>query len=157
MDWFVRRFIKASLCWFGLGITLGVAMAVEPRMAPYRLAHMHMNLLGFVTMMIYGVAYHVIPRFTGNVLYSRRLAAVHWWISNAGLALMVIGFVLAPHIGATSRPVLAIGGVLSATGGFCFIANVWRTIDGRAAGRDAAPIGMRRSAPALPVASQSRS
>lgn len=30
MDWFVRRFIKAALVWFGLGVTLGVAMAVHP-------------------------------------------------------------------------------------------------------------------------------
>jgi cbb3-type cytochrome oxidase subunit 1 len=130
MDWFVRRFVKASLVWFGLGITLGAAMAVEPALLRYRLAHMHMNLLGFVTMMIYGVAYHVIPRFTGHPLYSRRLAGAHWWIANAGLALMVVGFVLAPHIGAEARWVLGAGGALSATGGFAFILNLWRTIDG---------------------------
>ena len=138
MDWFVRRFIKASLTWFGLGITLGVAMAVEPTMAMYRPAHMHMNLLGFVTMMIYGVAYHVIPRFTGHPLFSRRLAGVQWWISNAGLALMVCGFALGPHIGVPSRAVLAVGATLSAAGGFSFIVNLWRTIDGPAATRAAA-------------------
>jgi len=130
MDWFVERFIKASLVWFGLGITLGVAMAVQPALAAYRVAHMHMNLLGFVTMMIFGVAYHVIPRFTGHALYSRRLAGAHWWISNAGLALLVTGFALGLHIGAAQIPLLAIGGVLSAAGGFAFIVNLWRTIDG---------------------------
>ncbi len=130
MDWFVRRFIKSSLAWFGFGITLGAAMAVESTMAMYRLAHMHMNLLGFVTMMIYGVAYHVIPRFTGHALFSRRLAGAQWWVSNAGLALMVVGFCLGPHIGPPSRMVLAAGGALSALGGFGFIVNIWRTIDG---------------------------
>jgi cbb3-type cytochrome oxidase subunit 1 len=54
-----------------------VAMAVHPAWAVYRTAHLHMNLLGFVAMMIFGVAYHVIPRFTGHSLHSRRLAAVH--------------------------------------------------------------------------------
>lgn len=130
MDWFVRCFVKASLLWFGLGISLGALMAGEPAMNVYRLAHVHMNLLGFVTMMIFGVAYHVIPRFTGHPLYSRRLAGAHWWISNLGLVFLVTGFALAPHLGNGSRPLLATGGILSAAGGFTFIVNLWRTIDG---------------------------
>ena len=74
MEWFVKAFLKASLAWLALGVTLGVAMAVHPAWTVYRLPHVHVLLLGFVTMMIYGVAYHVIPRFTGAPLYSRRLA-----------------------------------------------------------------------------------
>ena len=27
MEWFVRAFMKASLAWLGLGVTLGVAVA----------------------------------------------------------------------------------------------------------------------------------
>ncbi|MHB1265551.1 MAG: hypothetical protein ACYC1S_14205, partial [Gemmatimonadaceae bacterium] len=30
MEWFVKAFIKASLTWFGLGVTLGMLMAVRP-------------------------------------------------------------------------------------------------------------------------------
>lgn len=139
MDWFVRRFVKASLVWFGLGITLGAVMTVRPALIIYRLAHVHMNLLGFVTMMIFGVAYHVIPRFSGHPLHSRRLAGAHWWLSNVGLALLVTGFALAPHIGNSNRPILAAGGLLSAAGGFSFIVNLWRTIDGPAVRRVEAP------------------
>ncbi len=151
MDWFVERFIKASLVWFGLGISLGAAMAVRPALGAYRLAHMHMNLLGFVTMMIFGVAYHVIPRFTGHPLYSRRLAGVHWWISNVGLAMLVMGFALAPHIGAARIPIMALGATLSASGGFAFIVNLWRTIDGAAVPKPAiaapvTPMGRREPA-----------
>lgn len=133
MDWFVRRFIKAALVWLGLGVTLGVAMAAHPLWIIYRPAHVHMNLLGFVTMMIYGVGYHVVPRFFGHPLHSPKLGAVHWWLSNVGLAAMVVGFVMAPHFGQKSIPVLSSGGVLSALGAFAFIYNVWRTIDGPAA------------------------
>ena len=132
MDWFVKAFVKASLVWLALGVTLGVAMAAHPAWVAYRPAHMHMNLLGFVTMMIYGVAYHVIPRFTGHALHSRRLAGWHWWVSNGGLALMVVGFVLRVHVGAGATPVLATGGVLSALGAYTFGWVVWRTMDGRA-------------------------
>ena len=104
MEWFVRAFIKASLAWLGLGVTLGVAMAAEPAWIVYRPAHVHMNLLGFVTMMIYGVAYHVLPRFSGHPLFYRQLPALHWALANLGLATMVVGFGLRPHLGGERFP-----------------------------------------------------
>ena len=100
--------------------------------------------------MIFGVAYHVIPRFTGNPLQSRRLATVHWWMANAGLAVLVAGFVARVHAPTSAIPVLAAGGILAATGAYLFIYNLWRTIDGRPAPRPAArystPPPSRRSA-----------
>jgi cbb3-type cytochrome oxidase subunit 1 len=130
MDWFVKAFLKASITWLAIGVTLGVGMAVHPQLIIYRPAHVHMNLLGFVTMMIYGVAYHVIPRFTGHPLHKRSVAAAQWWLANAGLALMVVGFCLAPN-GVRAAPfVLGTGGVLSAIAAYCFVYNIWRTIDG---------------------------
>ena len=138
MEWFVRAFLKASLAWLALGVSLGVAMAAHPVWTVYRLAHVHMLLLGFVTMMIYGVAYHVIPRFTGHPLHSRRGAGWHWWISNAGLALMVAGFCVRVHDPDAGTLVLASGGVLSASGAYTFAYLLWRTLDGPPAMRDAA-------------------
>ena len=150
MDWFVRWFIKSALVWLGLGVTLGVAMAAHPMWIIYRPAHVHMNLLGFVTMMIFGVAYHVVPRFFGHPLFSQKLAGGHWWLSNVGLAVMVAGFVMAPHVGARSVPVLAGGGVLSALGAFAFIFNIWRTIDGPKALRRIADSPVSRRPPLMP-------
>ncbi len=149
MDWFVVRFIKAALVWLGLGVTLGVAMAVHPLWIIYRPAHVHMNLLGFVTMMIYGVAYHVVPRFFGHQLHSRTISGVHWWLSNVGLALMVVGFVMAPHFGTRSIPVVGTGGTLSALGAFAFIYNVWRTIGGQAGLRRVEKTPLSRRAPVV--------
>ena len=130
MDWFVRWFLKASLTWLALGVALGVAMAVHPVWTVYRAAHMHMVLLGFVTMMIYGVAYHVLPRFTGNPLPSRQWAGVHWWMANAGLLLMVIGFIVRATHATSGTVILSIGGTLSALAAYVFVALIWRTLDG---------------------------
>lgn len=129
MDPFVRRFIRSSLVWLGVGVLIGVAMAVHPAAVAFRAAHMHANLLGFVSMMIFGVAYHVIPRFVGRPLHSPRAAALHLWIANAGLAGMVSGFVLRVFRWDVGAPVLAAGAVLSATGALLFIVNLWRTLD----------------------------
>ena len=130
MDWFVKAFLKASVSWLGLGVTLGLAMVIYPPWTSYRTAHIHMNLLGFVSMMIFGVAYHVIPRFTGHPLHSRRLAGAHWWIANVGLLLLATGFATLAGPRTLRLVLMATGGSLSAMGAYAFIYNIWRTIDG---------------------------
>lgn|SRR5512147_298745 len=148
MDWFAKGFLKASLSWLGLGVTLGLLMALRPTMIIYRPAHMHMNLLGFVTMMIYGIAYHVLPRFTGNPLHSRTIAGVHFWVSNVGLLLMVAGWIVRPWNEAAGWSTLGTGAVLSALGAYLFIYNLWRTLDANASARRTAA---RTVASTLPV------
>lgn len=146
MDWFVRLFLKSALVSLALGIVMGSWMALAPQAIVYRPAHVHLNLLGFVSMVIYGVAYHVIPRFTGHPLHSRTLAGVHWWCANIGLAVLVLGFLFVPHVASVARALMGVGAVVAATGAFLFIYNLWRTIDGRVIPRPAAP-----SSRSLPV------
>ena len=156
MEWYVRAFLRASLAWLALGVTLGVAMAAHPAWTIYRLAHVHMVLLGFVTMMIFGVGYHVIPRFAGAPIRSRGAAAAHWWVSNAGLACMAFGFVLRPHRAEVGTPVLAAGGVLSALGAYTFVLLIWQTLDEsavkRARSERAAAATRARAREPLPLA-----
>ncbi len=148
MEWFVKAFIKASLTWFGLGVTLGMLMAVRPEWVVYRTAHFHMNFLGFITMMIFGVAYHVIPRFTGHALHSRRIAGAQFWISNVGLAVLAGGFASMARLGTRAWPFLASGGVISALGAYLFIYNLWRTVDGSKAQREGAARAAKQAASA---------
>lgn len=129
MDWFVKAFIRASLAWFALGITLGLAIAAYPPWVAYRPAHAHMTVVGFLTMMVFGVGYQLLPRLFGHALHSRRLAVAHWWLANVGLAGMVTGFFLQPHMGSRSAPVTATGGLLFALGALGFVHNMWRTFD----------------------------
>ena len=150
MEWFVKAFLKASVAWLALGVTLGVVMAARPALTVYRLAHVHMVLLGFVAMMIFGVAYHVLPRFSGNPLPSRRLPVWHWWASNAGLALMALGFALRAHAAPLATPALAVGGLLSALGAYAFAWLAWRTVDGTRATRAAQAVAAARANPPAP-------
>jgi Cytochrome C and Quinol oxidase polypeptide I len=129
MDEFVRQFIKSSLAWLAGGVTLGLLMALFPKMIIYRPAHMHMNLLGFVTMMIFGVGYHLLPRLGGSPLRWKRLPIVHLWLGNAGLALMVTGFIVRPWSESPGRVILGIGALCSVAAALCFVVNIWRTLD----------------------------
>ena len=127
MEWFVKAFIRASLAWFALGIVLGLVMAVHPAWVIYRPAHAHMNVVGFLTMMVFGVGYQLLPRLFGHPLFSRRLAVAHWWFANVGLAGLVAGFAAQPHIGGRAAPLTATGGLLFALGALGFVYNMWRT------------------------------
>ena len=130
MDWFVKAFIRASLVWFALGILAGLAMAMHPAWVAYRPAHAHMNVVGFLTMMVFGVGYQLLPRLFGHPLHSRALAVTHWWLANTGLAAMVVGFILTPHVGPIRlAPVTAGGGILFALGALGFVYNMWRTFN----------------------------
>jgi drug/metabolite transporter (DMT)-like permease len=132
MEPFVRGFLRSSLIWLGIGVAIGVAMAFWPGQAiVYRPAHMHANLLGFVSMMIFGVAYHVIPRFTGNPLRDRRLAMAHLLVANAGLALLVGAWLTRAAAPVASAYPLRVGAALSAVGAGLFIYNIWRTLEVR--------------------------
>lgn len=129
MDWFVRAFIKSSLVWFAAGITLGLAMAIFPTLAVYRLAHLHLNLLGFVAQMIYGVSLHVVPRFFGQPIVYRRLAGAQWWLAQAGVLLLVSGFALrVPGVSGATALIVA-GAIASATAAYFYIVNIWVTIN----------------------------
>ena len=110
---------------------------------------------GIALGVIFGVAYHVIPRFTGNPLHSRRAAEVQWWLANGGLALFVAGLALLPNTmySTPARIVVGVGGILSAAAAYLFVYNIWRTIDGRASRRSATSA---ETAPAAVTALQRR-
>jgi cbb3-type cytochrome oxidase subunit 1 len=94
-----------------------------------------MNVVGFITMMVFGVGYQLLPRLFGHKLRSSALAVAHWWFANVGLALMILGFILAPHIGVRSAPVTTVGGSLFALGAFSFVGNMWLTFNAAEARR----------------------
>jgi cbb3-type cytochrome oxidase subunit 1 len=143
----VVLFLKSSLVWLVTGVTLGVCMAVHPPLLAWRAAHIHALVLGFVTGMIFGVGYHVFPRFAGRPLRHPRLAMPHWWLANGGVAVMACGFILRAEGVAWSPTLLGLGGSAAALGAYLFAYNVWRTLDA------AAPVPSAPSprGPALPL------
>lgn len=124
-----RRFIQASLLWLLTGTALGILLALGPtRNAIFRLGglpptmHAHIQLIGFVAMIIFGVAYHILPRFHGRDLYSYGLAWAHFWLTNVGLAGMAASFLMG------KLNLVALFGSLLATGFVFFVINVWRSM-----------------------------
>ena len=122
------RFIKMSLVYLALGATLGGLFLVFPRLLGLKFAHVHFNLLGFMSMMVFGVAYHILPRFQGKPLYSERMADVHFWLANIGLIGLVVFSAARAYASALPLTVpLALSGIAAAVSVYLFVANMWLT------------------------------
>ncbi len=90
MDNYPRLFIKAGLIYALLGAALGVTMAIDPSLSVrLRFVHIHINLLGFMAMMIAGVAFHVLPRFSARKLPWPEGMKYQFILQNVGLLGMV--------------------------------------------------------------------
>jgi len=91
--------------------------------------HAHTNLLGWVSMMIFAVAYHVLPRFSGRPLYSERLADLHLILSNIGLIGLMILWPLSKYVWSPVINILLTGSaIFYAISSYLFVFNLWKTV-----------------------------
>ena len=72
-----------------IGMIGGIAMAIaqDHTLSP---AHAHLNLVGWVTMGLFGLYYHMVPEAG-----ARRLAKIHFAVATIGLLLLAPGIALA--------------------------------------------------------------
>lgn len=70
------RFIKIAVVYLLVGTSLGVYMGMKEvfTLAP---VHAHLNLLGWVSLALIGIVYHLYPAAAET-----RLARIHFWIHN---------------------------------------------------------------------------
>jgi heme/copper-type cytochrome/quinol oxidase subunit 1 len=120
-------FLYAALAYLLVGVGIGVYMAIDSGARILEPVHAHINLVGFVMFFIFGIGYHILPRFRGRPLRSERLGWLQLWVANVGL----LGFVLLTTtniywgVGGALRGVFA--GVL-AVSFLMFIYNMGRTL-----------------------------
>ncbi|MEK6692961.1 MAG: cbb3-type cytochrome c oxidase subunit I [Nitrospirota bacterium] len=125
-------FIKAGMIYFLVSSIVGVSMAVWPEVITYyRAVHAHLNLLGWMTMMIFGIGYHILPIFSGRPLHSPSIARTQFWLANIGLIGMALSWAFIYH-GRVSpnfpRILLSFFGSIEVLAVFLFIYNMWKTI-----------------------------
>ena len=101
----VRQYVKTAIAFLAVGLVVGGWMVVRRELAgrfptPYEVsAHTHAILVGFVMMMILGVALWLFPRPDRNdERYSPRAAEAAYWLLTIGTAGRVVGELLRPFI-----------------------------------------------------------
>jgi len=116
-------FVVSSVLYMVIGLFLGAYMfSAGIAGGNVMWMHAHLNLVGFVAMMIFGVAYHALPRFIGAPLHSDLLAEAHFVLANIGL-LGMVGAMLATGRGTA----LTAFAFLEAFSGLLFAYNVVMT------------------------------
>lgn len=128
-DLAATRYTSASIIYFFIGCILGAFMFLSPTNIYSTMpAHAHINLIGFVTMMIFGVSYHMFPRFAGRPLHSVLIARVQFYLLNIGLIGMVFIFAFADRDGLIYRSLIPIFGTITAVSLGLYIYNAWKTV-----------------------------
>lgn len=98
------------------GMAFGIVMAASHDHT-LMTVHAHLNLLGWVSMAIYGLYYHAVPAAAAT-----RLAKVHVGVATLGLWIMIPGIAMAV-LGMTEGPAIA-GSLLTILGMLLFTARV---------------------------------
>ena len=138
-----RRYIKTAIGFLVVGLAIGGWMIVRREIwqsypGPYQTsAHTHAIFVGFVMMMILGVALWLFPRpERADVHYRPALANAAYWLLAIGTASRVIGELLRPVIDdAWLRWAVVAAGMLQIVGLLVFFYNLWPRI--RAVGSQA--------------------
>ena len=130
-------FIRFAIIYFLIAILLGLHMSVAGPVYPWMPIHAHFNLLGWMSMMIYGVGYHILPRFSGKPLFSDGLAMAQLWLANIGLVGMAAGWWVRSENG--SNTVLLIFSLVESLAIVFFAVNMLKTIKAAPAPAPAPP------------------
>ncbi|MBF0321048.1 MAG: cbb3-type cytochrome c oxidase subunit I [Nitrospirae bacterium] len=130
MDTYVKNFIITSIVYLGISSLFGIMMMAAPAHLTLKFVHSHLMLLGWVTMMIYGVGYHVLPRFSGRQIKSRKVAEVQFWLANIGLIGMVISYTVSTYTAKEGeyRIAGALFGIMEAASIMLFVYNMLATL-----------------------------
>ncbi|HLC41899.1 MAG TPA: hypothetical protein VJO34_09770 [Methylomirabilota bacterium] len=132
----IQRYIKTSFACFLLGLFVGGGMSVAWGFLGWTIphllitAHVHLLLVGFVVMLIMGVATWMFPRpRRDDTRYRPELAAVTYWIITLSTALRFFTEVVMafwPSLGLT--PLIALGGLGQLLAGLLFVFNMWSRV-----------------------------
>ncbi|MGK7345785.1 MAG: DUF1858 domain-containing protein [Candidatus Nitrospinota bacterium M3_3B_026] len=130
MDRYGKLFIKTSVIYLALGMLFGLHMSLaDHNMGELRFIHVHVMLLGFMAMMIYGVAYHILPRFNARPVPYPSWIPAQYWLANIGLLGMIGVYALGGFW--TTGPLRMIFGAFSAVEGVAilmFVINIFSVL-----------------------------
>jgi hypothetical protein len=115
-------FLRLAGIYFLVGVGVGYAMSITENFAQMPV-HAHINLLGWVSMAIFGLIYAVWPSAART-----RLAKAHFALYNIGLPIMLIALSVFVAGTKSAGPVIGIGAMLVIIAIVCFVINLFREI-----------------------------
>lgn len=102
----------------------------EESHSPATFTHAHLGVYGWISFLIFGVAYKLIPTaFAGKIrVYSFRMAEAHFWIALPALSgLLLFAYLSEMSGGSFDFWVKTAFGAPLLASGFLFVINMWMT------------------------------
>ncbi len=129
----IRRYIKTGFAFLLLGMALGAyatfQVNVRGRGVPWPLitAHVHLVLVGFMLMLVFGVASWMFPRpARDDARYRPWLAEVVYWVLTVSTAARTVGELASAVAGVRGGSWLAaVGGFGQLGAALLFVVNMW--------------------------------
>lgn len=119
-----KLFLKISVLYFAAGVLLGFAMGILHDFR-FTSVHAHINLLGWISMALFGLIYHFYPKAALT-----KLARTHFWLHNIGLPVMMAAISVQICTGYTALlPAAIIGSFLIVIGVLLFAVNLFKQMD----------------------------
>ena len=134
----VRRYVKTAIAFLMVGLLIGGWMIARRELGDrppteYEIsAHTHTLFVGFIMMMILGVALWLFPRpDKADTRYRPALVEAAYWLLTIGTAARTLGELLRPVFAATSvRWVVVLSGWAQIGGLAVFFYTMWSRIRG---------------------------
>lgn len=119
--WFYGIALIAVLAGLSIGLAMAFRVLPVAFLGQGRLAHIHLNLLGFVTLTIIGTMHNLFPTVLNTKLHSPRLARMTFFILPLAVVLLVAGFLL------SNLWVQIVAGLILLAGVLLYSYNILRT------------------------------
>jgi len=110
--------IRIAVLYFIFAVVFGMTIGITQKFQ-LTTVHAHANLLGWVSLALAGIIYHLYPQAGAS-----RLGKWHFWLHNIGLPLMVAGLYV-KMMELAELPLIEIGGLLAIIGILLFTINVF--------------------------------
>ncbi|MFB9276353.1 cytochrome-c oxidase [Cohnella cellulosilytica] len=113
-----RKMIVGATLYLVIGVLMGMGMSMTEN---YTLSpvHAHINLLGWVSMALGGILYHLFPNAAKS-----RLGKWHFWLHMIGIPLMMAGLAsLLLTENSSFVPLVSVGGVMVVAGAVLLMIN----------------------------------
>ncbi|HEU5295541.1 MAG TPA: hypothetical protein VFU71_12200 [Burkholderiaceae bacterium] len=114
----VARCLGFAVVYLMLGVAMGVAMGITHRFE-YAPIHAHVNLLGWASLALFALIYHMRPQAGVT-----RLARWHFWLHNTGLPLFMASLFLLRSGVERAETWVRVGGAITFVGLVLFAANL---------------------------------
>jgi heme/copper-type cytochrome/quinol oxidase subunit 1 len=131
----VRLYVKTSFVFLLLGLALGGYITVEVNLRGQAVswslitAHVHLVLVGFMLMLVFGVATWMFPRpARDDGRYRPGLAQLVYWLLAASTVVRVFGELAAAATGGRGSLLAALGGLGQVAAAAIFIVNMWTRV-----------------------------